>query len=470
MHNDNEQFRALMLNNIIDSPDVAGDLLPYIKGEYFKVEYERQLWNIISKFNEEFKKAPSRAIINVGLEKNTKLNPQEKRQAKAMLEKQTEEVDREWLVQTSEEWCRLRASVNAVTLSMQIMDGLNTEHTMDEMPEILSDAVSVSFDKRIGLDYFEDVEERFDMYNHKETCIPTGVEHFDDLFKGGYPQKSLTCFMAGTGTGKSLTLCHSAASAIKNGHNALYISMEMSEYKITERIDFNLLEMGGVSIMNMEKEEYVSRFQKMQQKNYGRFFCKEYGTGSASIIQFRKLVQDLKQKKNFTPDIIFVDYINICASARAGKNANSYERVKHIAEELRSFAFECNVPLVTATQTGRNAQGTSDVSLEDTSESIGLPQTCDIMIGLSSTEEMRDSGLMKSTTLKNRFGDLNYHKYHMLGVEYAKMTLFNLDEQPAHIEATQVGAKKEETGGYSKQQNDLFGESKPKKDEPAINW
>lgn len=468
---DNPQFRALMFNNILDNPEASRELLPYIKEEYFSESHEKQLWKLIEAYHGEYGKAPNRSIINVGLASTNRMTPQEKRQAQSLLERQNELSDLEWLKTNTEKWCKVRACYNAVIESMMIIDGKSEDgKTMEAMPDLLSDAVAISFDKKIGLDFFADAEERFDMYHKTAERIPTGVDHLDELLSGGFARKTLNVFMAGLGVGKSLTMCHCAASCIKEGYNALYISMEMAEHKITERIDQNLLQMGTAGIKDMQKETFVSRFAKMQQSKYGDFMAKEYGSGSASIVNFRVLLNELKSKKNFVPDIIFIDYLNICGSSRAGRNAGSYEKVKHVAEELRTLAFEYNVPIVTATQTNRGAQGSSDIDLQDTSESIGVPQTADAMFALSATDEMRNSGLIKCTTLKNRDGDLMYKKNHMIGVEYGKMTLFDLDEQPAHIEASNMEASsKEKSGnGYSDKQNALFGE--PKVETKAVNW
>ena len=433
-HIDNAEFRQTLFSAMIDNTEFSKEIMPYIKPEYFQSMSEYVLWDVFQKYNQQYKKVPSRSILRVGIEKSSKLSGIEKLEAKSLINQKNDTEDLEWLKDKTEEWCKLRACYNAVIESMTIIDG-DSSQEMETLPSLLTDAVAVNFDKRIGTDYLLSAEERWELYHDKIVTIPTGVDHFDDMLGGGYPLKSLIVFLAPTGVGKSLVMCSSAAHALKGGYNVLYITMEMSEEKIAQRIDSNIMDLDSKDLLKLTKNKYVSEFEKMKESTMGKLIIKEYGTGSASITNFNALIQELNMKQDFVPNIIFIDYLNICGSSRAGKGVNSYEKVKYIAEELRSVAMENNVPVVTATQANREGINSSDLDLTNTSESIGLPQTADAMIALTATDEMRNNGLMKTIKLKNRFGDPTYKKVHMIGVDYPKMKVFDLPDQPAHINA-----------------------------------
>ena len=450
-HIDNKEFRSLLLNQMIDNHEFAREVIPYVKNDYFVNPVERSIWDIYNKYYEQYEKIPSRAILKVGIEKSKKIQNESKIEAKEIINQKDafEELDLSWMKDKTEEWCKLRACVNAVIESMQILDGNSKQNTIEFMPTILAEAVSVNFDRKIGTDYLESADFRYDLYHNKLECVPTGLDHLDDAMGGGYPVKALIVFMASTGVGKSLTMCHSAASALKIGRDVLYITMEMAEEKIAQRIDCNLLDLTVKEILDMEKTDYVSEFEKMKKSEHGRLIIKEYGTGSASITNFKALIQELKSKQNFEPSIIFIDYLNICASARAGKNSNSYEKVKYIAEELRSLAMEFKVPIISATQANRDGINNSELDLTNTSESIALPATCDAMFALSATEDMRKNGTIKVSKLKNRFGDPMDKNVHMIGVDYSKMRLFDLNNQPAHINAQNQVMKEEKAAPLS---------------------
>lgn len=470
MNIDNSEFRKVLLANAISNEDFTREVSPYVKPEYFKETYERTIWKYINGYLTEYNSVPSPSVIKIGLEGNKNLSAKDIAEGKKFLKEQKEiecaPVD--FLKDKTEEWCKLRGSVLAVIKAMDVIDGKDRETQMDALPDILSQAVSIAFDKRIGTNYLKDADERWEMYRNKLDRIPTGLQHFDDILGGGYPIKSLGIFMAGTGVGKSLTMCHSAASALKKGYNVLYISMEMSEEKLSERIDTNLMQMEINQIKEMDKSNYVSRFDRMKEKQYGELIIKEYGTGSASIVHFNRLLQDLEMKQGFKPHVIFVDYLNICASSRAGKNSNSYERVKFIAEELRSLAVEREVSIISATQANRGGIDNSELDLTNTSESIALPQTADFMFALSATTDMRKDGIIKCTQLKNRFGDPMWRHNHMIGVDYSLMTLFDLTSQPAHINA------QNNTNGSSKDVPDVpinsFGMGERKEQKNNGTW
>lgn len=433
-HIDNFEFRKVLLNELIDNENFSREVVPYIKKEYFTDKKEATIWNVFEKFYTTYNKIPNRAILKVGLERSTGLTDGEKHEAKEIIDGEYERAnDVTWLKDSTEEWCKLRSCVNAVIESMQILDGNSKANTIEAMPALLANAVSISFDKRIGLDYLDSAEERWEMYNRKMATIPSGIAHFDEALDGGFPKKALTLFMAGPGVGKSLTMCSCAAHAIKTGYDVLYITMEMAEEKISQRIDANLFNMAYGEIPKIDKSQFVSTFDKIKEKSYGRLIIKEYGTGSASSVNFTALLQELELKKNFRPQIIFVDYIGICASVRAGKGANSFEKIKNISEELRSIAMDYDIAMVSATQVNRDGINNTDPDMTNVSESVGLLFTADALIAMIASDEMRAAGMIKTIKLKCRFSDPNYKKVQMIGVNYSMMKLFDLEQQPAHI-------------------------------------
>jgi archaellum biogenesis ATPase FlaH len=335
----------------------------------------------------------------------------------------------EWLLDATEKFCQEKAVYNAIMDSIQILDGKDTNRGKGSIPSLLSDALGVSFDPNVGHDYVDNFAERFDFYHRVEKRIPFDLEYFNKITKGGLPQKTLNIALAGTGVGKSMFMCHMSAAALLQNYNVLYITLEMAEERIAERIDANLLNVTLDDLMMMPKDMFEKRMQKLKEKVKGKLIIKEYPTASANASHFRALLNDLEMKKNFKPDIILIDYLNICASARikAGANVNSFTYIKAIAEELRGLAMERKVPIMSATQTTRSGFSNSDPGLEDTSESFGLPATADFMFALISNEELEQLGQIMVKQLKNRYGDLNKYKRFTVGVDRSKMKFFDLE-------------------------------------------
>jgi archaellum biogenesis ATPase FlaH len=343
---------------------------------------------------------------------------------------EAEKQDEQWLIDSTEKWCQEKAIYNAIMDSIQILDGTDGKNDKGAIPELLSDALSVSFDPNIGHDYMDDSDSRYDFYHRVEERVPFDLEYMNKITKGGIPKKSLNIILAGTGVGKSLAMCHMASANLLDGKNVLYITMEMAEEKIAERIDANLLNVTLDDLSALSKDMYDKKIERVRGKTSGKLIVKEYPTASAGSGHFRHLLNELKLKKHFVPDIIYIDYLNICTSSRikGGAQVNSYTLVKAIAEELRGLAVEFNVPVVSATQTTRSGYSNSDVGLEDTSESFGLPATADFMVALISSEELEDLGQIMVKQLKNRYGDPNTYKRFVVGVDRAKMRLFDVEQ------------------------------------------
>jgi archaellum biogenesis ATPase FlaH len=342
-----------------------------------------------------------------------------------------ESVDQEWLVDTTEKWCQDRAVYNAIMESISIIDGKHESLTKNALPDILQKALGVAFDVNVGHDYIENVDKRYEFYHTEEERIPFDLEYFNKITKGGLPNKTLNIALAGTGVGKSLFMCHMAAACLTQNHNVLYITLEMAEERIAERIDANLLNVAIDQIDKLSKDIFTTKVANISRQTTGKLIIKEYPTGQAHTGHFRGLLNELKLKKQFVPDIIFIDYLNICASSRMkgmGGAINSYNYIKAIAEEIRGLAVEFDLPIVSATQTTRSGYSNSDVGLEDTSESFGLPATADFMFALISTEELEQQGQMMVKQLKNRYNDPTYHKRFVIGVDRSKMRLYDVEE------------------------------------------
>jgi archaellum biogenesis ATPase FlaH len=360
-----------------------------------------------------------------------------------------EPIDEAWLLDSTEKWCQDRAIYNAIMESITIIDGKHESLTKGALPDLLSKALGVAFDTNVGHDYIENVEERYEFYHTEEDRIPFDLEYFNAITKGGVPNKTLNIALAGTGVGKSLFMCHVAASALVEGRNVLYITMEMAEERIAERIDANLLNVPIDQLDKMSKDMFTTKVADLARKTTGKLIVKEYPTGSAHAGHFRALLNELKLKKQFEPDVIFIDYLNICASSRMkgmGGAINSYSYIKAIAEELRGLAVEFDVPVFSATQTTRSGYGNSDVGLEDTSESFGLPATADLMFALISTEELEQLGQIMVKQLKNRYNDPTYNKRFVVGVDRSKMRLFDVDENEQSLTDDTPVFDKTETG------------------------
>ena len=407
-------------------------VLPFINNDYFEGVY-RQLFKEVGKFVAKYNKLPTQESFKVELDESDILNDEQYRHAVEILPEifKTEEIDYEWLIDKTEKWCQDRALHNAVMESISIIDGKHQTLSKNALPEILSDALAVNFDANIGHDYIENFSERYEFYHKEEERIPFDLDYFNKITKGGLPNKTLNIALAGTGVGKSLFMCHVSAAALTEGKNVLYITMEMAEERIAERIDANLLNIPIDQLDKMSRDMFSQKVSQLAKQTNGRLIVKEYPTGSAHSGHFRALLNELKLKKKFEPDIIFIDYLNICASSRMkamGGSINSYTYIKAIAEELRGLAVEFDVPIVSATQTTRSGYGSSDPGLEDTSESFGLPATADLMFALVSNEELESQGQIMIKQLKNRYNDPATHKRFVVGIDRSRMKLFDVSE------------------------------------------
>ena len=423
-----------ILTNLIFNSEYTRKVIPYIKGEYFQDTTQRIVFETIDGYVEKYKVNPDNIeVIKLDLEKAT-LNEEQYKKSLEYVDSFSLPISDEqfkWLVDETEKWCKDKAIYNAILSGIHIIDGKSKDQTPDAIPEILTDALSVSFDTHIGHDYMEQYEERYDYYHEKEEKIPFDLDFFNRITKGGLPNKTLNVCLAGTGVGKSLFMCHVAAATLLQGKNVLYITLEMAEKKIAERIDANLMNLTLDDVHDLPKRMFESRIEKIQKKTQGKLIIKEYPTASAHCGHFRALHNELLLKKSFRPHIIFIDYINICASQRFkyGSNVNSYTYIKGIAEEMRGLAVELNVPIVSATQTTRQGFTSTDIGLEDTSESFGLPATADLMFALISTEELEGLNQMLVKQLKNRYNDPTLNKRFVIGVDRGKMKLYDVAQK-----------------------------------------
>ena len=426
-----EQIEFLILKNLIHNEKYLRKSIPFIKSEYFEDPHQKMVYEEIFSFVEKYNELPTKEVLSIEVEKRDDINEDSFKSVTHLISCLDESpVENEWLIDTTEKWCRDRAIYLALLDSIAIADGKDDKKGRDAIPGILSDALAVSFDNHIGHDYLQDYEERYEFYHQKEEKIPFDLEFFNKITKGGLPNKTLNIALAGTGVGKSLFMCHVASSCLLQDKNVLYITMEMAEEKIAERIDANLLNVGIQDIVDLPKPMFSTKVNNITKKTMGSLVIKEYPTASAHSGHFKALLTELSLKKSFKPDIIFVDYLNICASSRyrANANVNSYSYIKAIAEELRGLAVETNVPIVSATQTTRSGYGSSDVELTDTSESFGLPATADLMFALISTEELEDLNQILVKQLKNRYNDPTIYKRFVIGIDRAKMRLYDCEQ------------------------------------------
>lgn len=420
-----------ILNHLLNNEEYCRRVVPYLRKDYFEGTH-KVVFDLITKFVGQHNKLPTAKVLHLELRKINAPDDVLNNSATLINEIETKsDIDTEYLIRESEKWCRDRAVYNAIMDSISIIDGKDKDRTEGSIPEILSDALGVSFDQQIGHDYIDDSDERFDFYNKKESRIPFDLDYFNKITKGGLPNKTLNIALAGTGVGKSLFMCHCAASVLQQGKNVLYITMEMAEERIAERIDANLMDLPIEQLQRIGKTAFDSKIQKIAQASIGKLIIKEYPTGAAHTGHFRALLNELRMKKNFKPDMIYIDYLNICASSRMrglGGSINSYSYIKAIAEELRGLAVEFNVPIVSATQTTRSGYSNTDVGLEDTSESFGLPATADLMFALISTEELEDLGQLLVKQLKNRYNDPTKYKRFVVGIDRSRMKLYDVEE------------------------------------------
>ena len=425
-------IEQLILRNVITDDAFMRKVLPFIQPEYFQGVYN-QLFKEVAKFASKYNKMPTQEAFKIEIEANNRLSDDQYVAACEILptifDTTTEKSDTDWMLDTTEKWCQDRAIHNAIMESISIIEGKHQELSKNALPDLLTKALAVTFDTNIGHDYLVNMEERYDFYNAQEDRIPFDLEYFNLITKGGIPNKTLNVALAGTGVGKSLFMCHLGANALTQGKNVLYITMEMAEERIAERIDANLLNVPIGDLQNMQKSVFTSKVADIASRTNGKLIIKEYPTGSAHAGHFRALLNELKLKKNFVPEMVFIDYLNICTSSRmkAGGNVNSYTLIKAIAEELRGLAVEFNLPIFTATQTTRSGFSSSDPGLEDTAESFGLPATADLMFALISSEELESLGQIMVKQLKNRYNDLNYKKRFVVGIDKSRMRLYDAD-------------------------------------------
>jgi len=450
-----DKVEILILRNLIYNEEYLRKVVPFIKADYFEDPIQRTVFEEVSSFVQEYNQPATKEVLCIETEKRSDINDSSFKEITKLIS-YLEDVptDFDWLCDTTEKWCRDRAIYLALMESIALADGKDEKKDRDAIPSILSDALAVSFDTHIGHDYLLDYEARYETYHRKEDKIEFDLEYFNKITKGGLPNKTLNIALAGTGVGKSLFMCHVASGALLSGKNVLYITMEMAEEKIAERIDANLLNVPIQEITDLPKVMFENKVTNLAKKTQGQLIIKEYPTASAHSGHFKSLLNELALKKSFRPDIIFIDYLNICASERYRGNStvNSYSYIKAIAEELRGLAVEANVPIVSATQTTRSGYGSSDVELTDTSESFGLPATADLMFALISTDELEDLGQIMVKQLKNRYNDPTIHKRFIVGIDRAKMRLYDC-EQSAQDDVLDKGKEEE----YD------FEERKPKK-------
>ena len=427
-----EKVEFLILRNLLHNEEYLRKVVPFLKSEYFEDEKQKIVYQEIASFVEEYNELTTKEVLCIEIEKRKDITDSMFKDITSLIDElDNSPADLQWLLDTTEKWCRDRAIYLALIESISLADGKDDTKGRDAIPSILSDALAVSFDNHVGHDYLIDYEERYESYHRKEDKIPFDLEFFDKVTKGGLPNKTLNIALAGTGVGKSLFMCHFASSVLLQGKNVLYITLEMAEEKIAERIDANLLNINIQDITDLPKVMYENKVTSVSKKTQGSLIIKEYPTAAAHSGHFKGLLNELALKKSFRPDIIFIDYLNICASSRyrTNNNVNSYSYIKAIAEELRGLAVEANLPIVSATQTTRSGFASSDVDLTDTSESFGLPATADLMFALISTEELEGLNQIMVKQLKNRYNDPTINKRFVIGIDRAKMRLYDCEQK-----------------------------------------
>jgi len=423
------RIEKTILSNLVHNEQYCRKTLPFVKTDYFSDRKEKMIAEEITKFYDTYNKPITLEILSIQLGNRTDLGSDVKEVDAYINDLTSTETNEDWLVAETEKFCKQRAVYNAILASIKIIEGKDDKQNQEAIPSLLSDALGVSFDRHVGHDYLEDFDTRYDFYHRVEEKVAFDLELFNKITKGGLSKKTLNVALAGTGVGKSLFMCHFAASTLMQGLNVLYITMEMAEERIAERIDANLLNLGMDELKIIDKDIFTNRITKVQQKTHGKLIIKEYPTASAHAGHFRSLLEELKLKRDFLPDVVIIDYLNICSSQRMkmGASVNSYTYIKSIAEELRGLAVEYNVPLLSATQTTRSGFANTDVELTDTSESFGLPATVDFMFALMTSEELDGLGQIMVKQLKNRYADVNYYKRFVVGIDRSKMRLYNVE-------------------------------------------
>ena len=447
-----ERIETTILNNLFYEEDYTRKVIPFLKEDYFPLRTEKILFSEINKFVQKYNNLPTKEAIIIELSQRKDVNEDEHNTLKEIINSISKlNSDPQWLLDTTEKFCKDRAVHNAILSGIKILDKKDSKRTPESIPGILADALAVSFDQHIGHDYIGDHEERFKWYHTKETKYQFDLDYMNRITKGGVPSKTLNIALAGTGVGKSLFMCHCASAYLIQGLNVLYITLEMAEERIAERIDANLLDVTIDDLHTMPKDLYENKIEKLRKKTGGTLIIKEYPTASAHSGHFRALFNELALKKSFKPDVLFIDYLNICASSRfKGGNVGSYFYIKAIAEELRGLAVEFNVPLFSATQTTRTGFVSTDIGLEDTAESFGLPATADFMFALISNDELEALGQMKIKQLKNRYNDLAVNRSFIIGVDRSKMRLYDVGQQAQNIVDSNQKETKEEKTAYDK--------------------
>ena len=430
-----DRIERIILKNLFYKEDFTRKALPFIKPEFFTNHNESTLFGEVYEFVNKYKNLPTKETILVELNKRKDLKEDELTEIKTIVNKlDKQEVELQWLLDTTEQFCKDRAVHNAVLEGIQILDGKDKKQNPEAIPTILAEALAVSFDNHIGHDYIDDAEARFEFYHKREKRFKFDLNYFNRITKGGVPSKTLNIALAGTGVGKSLFMCHAASNWLTQGKNVLYITLEMAEERIAERVDANLFDVTIDDLHAMPKDMYDNKVSKLQKKTIGQLIIKEYPTASAHSGHFRALLNELSLKKTFKPDVVFIDYLNICASSRfKGGNISSYFYIKAIAEELRGLAVEFDVPIFSATQTTRSGFTSTDIGLEDTAESFGLPATADFMFALISNDELDQLNQLKVKQLKNRFGDPSMNRSFIIGVDRSKMRLFDVEASAQNI-------------------------------------
>jgi len=426
-----ERIERTAIRNLIHNEAYCRKVLPFIKEESFTDRLEKLLFTEIYKFVNKYNNLPTKESLSIEINSNKSINEDEYKQVTDILSTlNPEPVNLEWLVETTEKFCKDRSIHNAILNGIQIIDGKDKNHTPEYLPELLSNALSVSFDQKVGHDYLLESKERYEYYNRKEERLELDLEFFNKITRGGIPSKTLNICLAGTGVGKTMFMTHLASSVLLQGKNVLYVTLEMAEERIAERIDANLLNVGMSDLEELPYKMYETKINKLQKKTTGQLIIKEYPTATAHTGHFKNLLSELALKKSFKPDIVFIDYLNICTSARfkSGSNVNSYTMIKAIAEELRGLAVEYDIPIFSATQTTRGGFVSSDVGLEDTSESFGLPATADFMFALISSEELEEKNQIMVKQLKNRYNDPTVNRKFILGVDRSKMRFYDVEQ------------------------------------------
>lgn len=437
----------IILQNLLSDDEYMRKVIPFLKGEYFLDNTFKTIFNHISEFITKYNAPPSKEALVISVQNDKRVGEEEYKNILDTIDSfASEKTNAQWLLTETEKFCKDKAVYNAILKSISIIDGKDKDHTQDGIPSILQEALGVCFDNNVGHDYIDNADDRFDYYHRVESRIPFDLEYFNKITNGGLPNKTLNVVLAGTGVGKSLFMCHVASAILSQGKNVLYITLEMAEERIAERIDANLMNVTLDQLKELTKPLFNNRIEKIKSKTQGKLIIKEYPTASAHVGHFKSLLNELQLKRNFKPDAIIIDYLNICASSRfkAGSNVNSYTYIKAIAEELRGLAVEMDLPILSATQTTRGGYGNTDVELTDTSESFGLPATVDFMFALIASEEMDQLNQLMVKQLKNRYNDPTLYKRFVIGVDRAKMKLYDL-EQSAQKNLSDSGIKLDES-------------------------